>query len=102
MRAARSLLVLMIANLGATGLLSSQPSGARTYDVDPSQSTATIEVGKSGPLSFVAGHTHDVEAYGIRGIVHLSAVGSDVDLTIPVSAMKVNGAHESAADLPKI
>src|SRR4051794_30571128 len=33
---------------------------ARTFTVDPAQSRALIDVGKSGAFSF-AGHTHEVE-----------------------------------------
>ena len=74
----------------------------RTFEVDPSSSAATIEVGKAGPLSFVAGHAHEVDAPGVRGTVRLAGTASAVDLTIPVASMGVAGAHESAADRPKI
>ena len=37
-------------------------AGRRSYTIDPSRSSATIEVGKAGVLSFAAGHTHEVIA----------------------------------------
>ena len=37
-------------------------AAAHTYTIDPSRSRATIEVGKSGALSFAAGHRHEVVA----------------------------------------
>jgi len=102
MEAVRRPLAFVAACVGVTGFLMPRAVTVQTFDIDPVQSRATIEVGKSGPLSFVAGHTHEVESTGIRGRVRLSDTGADVALTIPVSSMTVAGAHESADDVPKI
>jgi polyisoprenoid-binding protein YceI len=98
----RTLLALIAASFTAAGFAASQPSGVRTFDVDPANSTATIEVGKSGPLSFVAGHAHEVDAPGVHGTIRVAAKDAGVDLTEPVLSMKVSGEHESADDRPKI
>jgi polyisoprenoid-binding protein YceI len=97
-----TLLALIAAYVTVTGFAPPQRAGVRTFDVDPANSTATIEVGKSGPLSFVAGHSHKVDAPGLHGIVRLAAENSGVDLTVPVGSMSVSSEHESAGDRPKI
>jgi polyisoprenoid-binding protein YceI len=98
----KRLLVLIAACVGVGAFLTPQPVVEKTFDIDPALSSAKIDVGKSGPLSFVAGHSHEVDAPGIRGRVRVWTDGADVAVTIPVSSMRVTGAHESADDLPKI
>ena len=44
-------------------------AATRTYTIDPARSRATIAVGKSGLLSFAAGHGHEVIAPTIAGSV---------------------------------
>jgi polyisoprenoid-binding protein YceI len=102
MRPIHRLLAPVFACVGVAAFLPAGPLPVSSFDIVPAQSHATIEVGKSGPLSFVAGHSHEVDVPGIRGHVRLLTAGADVALTIPVSSMKVSGAHESADDLPKI
>jgi polyisoprenoid-binding protein YceI len=76
----------------------------RTFTVEPEQSRALIEVGKSGAFSF-AGHTHEVEAPLTSGVVHLDADDpshADVRLEFNAGAMRVTGKGESASDVPKV
>lgn len=94
--------VVGCASIAVAGFLRPPSSVDRVFDVDAAQSRATIDVGKSGPLSLVAGHAHEVDAPGIRGTIRMAAAGSRVDLTIPVTSMTVAAAHESADDRPKI
>jgi polyisoprenoid-binding protein YceI len=80
-------------------------AAARTYTIDSSRSRATIAVGKSGALSFAAGHAHEVAVSAIAGkvTVDLADPGrSSVEVTIDASALKVTGKGESAADVPKV
>jgi hypothetical protein len=44
-------------------------AASRSYTIDSSQSSATIEVGKAGAFSFAAGHTHEVIAPAIAGTI---------------------------------
>ena len=69
----------------------------RTFTVDPEQSRALIDVGKSGAFSF-AGHTHEVEAPLTSGVVHLDTDDpshDDVRLEFNAAAMRVTGKGES-------
>jgi polyisoprenoid-binding protein YceI len=77
----------------------------RKYTIDASRSSATIAVGKSGALSFAAGHTHEVVAPEIAGTMTFDAddpARSTVHVTIDASALKVTGKGESARDVPKV
>src|ERR1051325_10221118 len=79
-------------------------AGPRTFTVDPQQSRAVIDVGKSGAFSF-AGHTHEVEAPLKDGVVHLdpdAPAKSDVKLTFNAAALRVTGKGESKDDVPKV
>jgi polyisoprenoid-binding protein YceI len=79
-------------------------AGTRTFTVEPDQSRALIEVGKSGAFSF-AGHTHEVEAPLTSGIIHLDtddAAHDDVRLEFSAASMRVTGKGESASDVPKV
>jgi polyisoprenoid-binding protein YceI len=80
-------------------------ANTRTYTIDSGRSSATIEVGKSGAFSFVAGHSHEVVAPAIAGTITVDAddpARSDVHVTIDASALKVTGKGESASDVPKV
>src|SRR5580704_17835389 len=48
-------------------------AGTRSYTIDSGRSSATIEVGKSGAFSFVAGHSHEVVAPAIAGTITVDA-----------------------------
>jgi polyisoprenoid-binding protein YceI len=79
--------------------------GARSYTIDTSRSSATIEVGKSGVLSFAAGHTHEVLAPVMTGTIAVDVddpAHSSVRVTIDAAALKVTGKGESAGDVPKV
>jgi polyisoprenoid-binding protein YceI len=95
---------LVIAVAAVAGALVLQAAGPRTFAVQPEQSRALIDVGKSGAFSF-AGHTHEVEAPLTSGIVHLDADDpshNDVRLEFNAAAMRVTGKGESADDVPKV
>ena len=77
----------------------------RSYTIDSSRSSATIEVGKSGVFSFAAGHTHEVMAPAIAGTITVDTddpARSNVRVTIDASALKVTGKGESSSDVPKV
>jgi polyisoprenoid-binding protein YceI len=96
-----ALAMLAVAVLGG---LSIRAAGPRTFNVEPEQSRAIIDVGKSGAFSF-AGHTHEVEAPITTGIVHLDTDNpsrNDVRLEFNAAAMRVTGKGESADDVPKV
>jgi polyisoprenoid-binding protein YceI len=79
--------------------------GVRTYAIDHVRSHATIAVGKSGLLSFAAGHTHEVVAPEIAGSITVDLTEpsrSTVQVTIDASALKVTGKNEPPNDLPKV
>jgi polyisoprenoid-binding protein YceI len=78
---------------------------ARSYTIDASRSSATIEVGKSGVLSFAAGHTHEVLAPAMTGTIAVDVddpAHSSVRVTVDAAALKVTGKGESAGDVPKV
>lgn len=80
-------------------------AAAHPYTIDASRSSATIEVGKSGALSFAAGHTHEVLAPAMTGTIAVDVddpAHSSVRVTIDASALKVTGKGESASDVPKV
>lgn len=92
----------LAATLTATSL-TSEPAD-RAYHIDPDQSRAVIAVGKAGALSFV-GHTHEVIAPVVRGLVTLDAADlahSTLQLEIDASTLKVTGKGEPAADVPAV
>jgi polyisoprenoid-binding protein YceI len=76
-----------------------------TYHVDPARSTLTIAVGKSGPLSFAAGHTHQIEGPISGGAIDVDRndlPNARIRLTIATAGLKVSAPHEPPADLPKV
>jgi polyisoprenoid-binding protein YceI len=78
---------------------------SRSYTIDSSQSSATIQVGKAGAFSFAAGHTHEVIVPTIAGTITVDTddpARSNVRLTIDASALKVSGKGESVDDVPKV
>ena len=88
-------------------LIGGVPAGAagpRTFNVEPAQSRAIVDVGKSGAFSF-AGHTHEVEAPITSGVVHLDADDPSHDtvrLEFNAAAMRVTGKGEPPDDVPKV
>jgi len=77
----------------------------RTYAIDSSRSRATVAVGKSGFLSFAAGHTHEVVAPSVSGRLTVDPADlehSAVHVTIDASALEVAAKGEPPDDVPKI
>lgn len=77
----------------------------RHYRIDSTRSHATIEVGKSGPLSFAAGHSHEVDADAIGGDIAVDpehVERSTVKVAIDARRLKVAGRHEPPDDVPKV
>ena len=75
------------------------------YQVDPAQSRATIQIGKAGALSFIAGHKHEVSGPIQTGSVDLdldTPSRSHVQLVIASSDLKVSAAGEPSGDAPKV
>lgn len=96
----RAVLMCVVSGVAIVG-----GAAARSYTIDSSRSIATIEVGKSGVLSFAAGHTHEVIAPSITGtiVVDISdPAHSNVNVTIDASALKVTGKGEPADDVSKV
>ena len=90
--------------LAILGAVSVHAAGPRTFTAEPAQSRALIDVGKSGAFSF-AGHTHEVEAPLLSGVIHLDTDDpshADVRLEFNAAAMRVTGKGESASDVPKV
>ena len=101
MRTRLRLSILVIAFVGG---LSVRAAGPRTFNVEPGQSRALIDVGKSGAFSF-AGHTHEVEAPVASGIVHLDTDDpshNNVRLEFNAAAIRVTGKGEPPDDVPKV
>lgn len=87
------------------GLVAAGRRDVRTFTIQPDQSRATIMVGKSGLLSFAAGHTHEVTAPTIAGRITFDPADpahSTVRVTIDAGTLAVSGVGESPEDLPKI
>jgi polyisoprenoid-binding protein YceI len=99
----RSMLTVLFCGMATAAIVRGAP--ARSYAIDPGRSRATIEVGKSGVLSFAAGHRHEVVASGISGAITVDLddpARSTAHVTIDASALKVTGKGESADDVPKV
>lgn len=78
---------------------------ADSYTVDPRRSEVTIEVGKAGALSFIAGHTHEVIGPIASGMVELNhddPSHSRVRIVIDTSSLKVSSRGEPPGDVPKV
>ena len=99
----RRLTFLALGMAGATV----SPGGAatQTFVVDSSQSRIAIEVGKAGALSFLAGHTHEVQGSAMRGTLEIDTADperSQVHLEIDASALTLTGKGDPPADVPKV
>lgn len=80
-------------------------AAGRTYAIDPERSRAVIAVGKAGAFAFAAGHTHEVLASAITGVVTFDTARlaqSSVRLTIDTSALRVTGKDEPSEDVPEV
>jgi polyisoprenoid-binding protein YceI len=91
----------------ACGALVAAPAlmgGTTRLTVVPESSSVTIKVGKTGALSF-AGHLHEVLAPGVSGTVVLDEAEpsrSSVSLEFRAASLRVSGAGEPPADVPKV
>lgn len=99
------MLAACVAGSAAALVSSAAGANARSYTIDSRQSRATIAVGKSGALSFAAGHTHEVAVSTVTGTIAVDRedpARSSVRLTIDAAALRVTGKGESADDVPKV
>ena len=74
------------------------------YAVVPEQSLVNVTVGKAGPLSFVAGHTHEVVA-PIRGTLTVDPAHPEagvIAIEIDASELIVTGKDEPRDDVAKV
>ena len=93
----------MLLALGAAGIR--VRAAADAYRIDKTKSTVTIEIGKSGALSFVAGHTHEVTgpiASGAVDVDRRAPSHAHIKLVIPAAGLKLSRRSESAEDAQKI
>ena len=100
----RSHLTVSLLLIPLIGGLQIRAAGPRTFTVEPQQSRALVDVGKSGAFSF-AGHTHEVEAPIASGVVQLDTDDpsrNNVRLEFNATAMRVTGRGEPPDDVPKV
>lgn len=101
----RATALLFLGLVSITGLVTFRSEGPTTFDVDSKTSRVVIDVGKSGALSFLAGHTHEVLAPTVRGTIHFDAEDSsrsDVRVEFDAAALRVTGKGEPPDDVPKV
>jgi polyisoprenoid-binding protein YceI len=80
-------------------------AAAAPFEVDSTRSRAVIQVGKSGPFSFLAGHTHEVVASTLTGVIGFdrdAPAQSTVRLEIDTRTLKVTGKGDPPDDVPKV
>jgi len=97
--------LLVLGLVGITAAMTVRSAGLRTFEVDATKSRAVIDVGKAGALGFAAGHTHEVIAPAVRGVIHVDSQDwshSDVRLDMDATALKVTGKGEPPEDVPKV
>lgn len=102
-RAVLAIVAIVACGLSAVTIV--HTAGARTYTIDSRRSSATIQVGKTGALSFAAGHAHEVTAPSMTGTITVDLndpAHSSVRVTINAAALRVTGKGESADDVPKV
>jgi polyisoprenoid-binding protein YceI len=76
----------------------------REFHVDAAASQVTVRVGRAGAFGF-AGHDHEVAVPKVDGIIvfdSADATHSTITLKFDVTAMKVTGRGEPAADVPEV
>jgi len=89
-----------LAMLGRVGA----DEGVREFRVDAAASQVTVRVGRAGAFGF-AGHDHEVAVPKVDGIIvfdSANATHSTITLKFDVTAMKVTGRGEPAADVPEV
>src|SRR5262245_28525018 len=93
-------IVCALAMLGRVGA----DAAAREFRVDRAASQVTVHVGRAGAFGF-AGHDHEVAVPNVDGTIVLDsadATQSTITLRFDVTAMKVTGRGEPAADVPEV
>jgi polyisoprenoid-binding protein YceI len=94
----------MVMACGALGAAPVLIGGTNQFTVVPASSHVTIEVGKTGALSF-AGHTHEILAPAVSGTVIVDEADpsrSSVSLEFRAADLRVNTAGEPPGDVPKV
>ena len=98
-------LLLSIVSIHAARGASPPAPGAAPFEIDSIRSRAVIQVGKSGPFSFVAGHTHEVVGSKLTGVIGFdrdAPAQSTVRLEIDTRTLKVTGTGDPPQDVPKV
>jgi len=93
-------IVCALAVLGRVGAA----AAVREFRVDAAASQVTVHVGRAGAFGF-AGHDHEVAVPNMDGTIVLDsadATRSTITLRFDVTAMKVTGRGEPAADVPEV
>jgi polyisoprenoid-binding protein YceI len=102
--AGAALLFLIVSIQAARGASPAAP-GPAPFEIDSTRSRAVIQVGKSGPFSFVAGHAHEVVGSTLTGVIGFdrdAPAQSTVRLEIDARTLKVTAKGEPPEDVPKV
>jgi polyisoprenoid-binding protein YceI len=102
--AGAALLFLIVSIQAARGASPAAP-GPAPFEIDSTRSHAVIQVGKSGPFSFVAGHAHEVVGSTLTGVIGFdrdAPAQSTVRLEIDARTLKVTAKGEPPEDVPKV
>ena len=97
------LLLLAIATVAAC-VVGLAAQAAEQFVIDPAASTITLQVGKSGALSF-AGHSHEIVAPVSDGEITLDRLDvsrSRISIRFDAKALKVTGKGEPAGDVAEV
>jgi polyisoprenoid-binding protein YceI len=102
-RPPRNWLVAVVCGLAMLGRVGADEV-VREFRVDAAASQVTVRVGRAGAFGF-AGHDHEVAVPKVDGIIlfdSADATHSTITLKFDVTAMKVTGRGEPAADVPEV
>jgi polyisoprenoid-binding protein YceI len=95
--------LVIAAALAGAAMLHAQ--GTQTFHVEPAKSLFTLDVGKTGLFSSMAGHAHVVETRAIEGTVEFDAQAiakSSVRVRIDAASLRVAAKGEPPDDVPKV
>jgi polyisoprenoid-binding protein YceI len=96
--------IVMVMACGALVAAPAPMDGTAQLTLVAEASRVTIEVGKTGALSF-AGHTHEILAPAVSGTVIVDEADpsrSSVSLEFRTASLRVNPAGEPPGDVPKV
>jgi polyisoprenoid-binding protein YceI len=99
----RRWLVAIVCALAMPGRVRAD-AAVREFRVDAAASQVTVQVGRAGAFGF-AGHDHEVAVPKVDGTIvfdSADATQSTITLKFDVTAMKVTGRGEPAADVPEV